>query len=80
MINLKILYSRQRRGNDDKSFPIRSKDKSIQQEPTTELLGVTFDQHLTWNEPTNIITKSNYNILEYLRLSNDLHHGMYEKV
>ena len=35
----------------------------MQQEPTTQLLGVTFDQHLTWNEQINIITKSNYNIL-----------------
>ena len=49
------------------SFFIRSKGKSKQQEPTAKLLGVTFDQHLTWNEQINIITKSNYNILRILK-------------
>ena len=43
------------------------KGKSIQQEPTAKLLGITFDQHLTWNEQINIITKSNYNILRILK-------------
>ena len=64
--------------SNSKSFHIISKDKSIQQEPTTKLLGLTFDQHLTWNEQINIIAKSN-SILIILRYSKDLHHGMYEK-
>ena len=45
-----------RKSNDDKSFLIRTKGKSIQQELTAKLLGVTSDQHLTWKEQINIIT------------------------
>ena len=60
---LKSIAFSSRKSNDDKSFLIRSKGKSIQQEPTAKLLGVTFDQHLTLDEQTNIIINSNYNIL-----------------
>ena len=56
-----------RKTNDDKSFFIRSKGKSIQQEPAAKLLDVTFDQRLTWNEQINTVAKSNYNILSVLK-------------
>ena len=60
---LKRIAFSSRKSNDDKSFLIRSKGKSIQQEPTAKLPGETFDQHLTLDEQTNIIRNSNYNIL-----------------
>ena len=44
--NFKSIVFSSRKSNDDKSFLIRSKGKSIQQEPKAKLLGVTFDQHL----------------------------------
>ena len=43
---LKSIVFSSRKTNDNKSILMRSKGKSIQQEPTTHLLGVTFDQHL----------------------------------
>ena len=64
---LKSIVFSSKKSNDDKSFHIRSNGKSIQQQPPAKLLGVTFDQHLTWNEQINIITKSNYNILRILK-------------
>ena len=64
---LKSIAFSSRKTNDDKCFLIRSKGKSIQQEPTAILLGVTFGQHLTWNEQINLVTKSNYNILRVLK-------------
>ena len=54
---LKSIVFWSRKSNDDKSFLIRTKGKSIQQELTAKLLGVTSDQHLTWKEQINIITK-----------------------
>ena len=53
---LKSIVFWSRKSNDDKSFLIRTKGKSIQQELTAKLLGVTSDQHLTWKEQINIIT------------------------
>ena len=64
---LKSIVFSSRKANNDKSFLIRSKGKSIQQEPTGKLLGVTIDQHLTWNEQINIVTKSNYNSLRIFK-------------
>ena len=64
---LKSTVFSSRKSNNDKSLLIRSKSKSIQQEPAVKLLGVTSDQHLTWNDQINIITKSNYNILRILK-------------
>ena len=43
---LKSIVFSSRKTNDNKSILMRSKGKSKQQEPTTQLLGVTFDQHL----------------------------------
>ena len=40
---LKCIVFSSKRSKDDKSFLIRSKGKSIQQEPTAKLLGITFD-------------------------------------
>ena len=43
-----------------KSYLIRSNSKSIQQEKNVKLLGVTFDQHMTWNEHVNNVIKATY--------------------
>ena len=64
---LKSIVISSKKSNDDKSFLIRAKGKSIQREPTAMLLGVTFDEHVTWKEQIKIITKSNYNILRMLK-------------
>ena len=64
---LKSIVFSSRKSNNGKSFRIRSKGKSTQQEPIEKLLSVTFDQHLTWNEQINIMTKPNYNILRILK-------------
>ena len=45
---LKSFVFSSKKSDDEKSFLIRSKGKSTQQEPTAKLLDVTFDQHLTW--------------------------------
>ena len=64
---LKSIVFSSRKSNNGKNFLIRSKGKSAQQEPIEKLLSVTLDQHLTWNEQINIMTKPNYNILRILK-------------
>ena len=46
---------------------MKSNGKSIKQKPTAELLGITFDCNLTWNEQINIITKSTYGVLRVFK-------------
>ena len=51
----------------DRSYLMKSNDKSSKQKPTAKLLGITFDCNLIWNEQINIITKSNYGVLSELK-------------
>jgi len=51
----------------DRSYLIRSSGKSIEQKDSVKLLGILFDQHLTWNEQVNRIIKSSYGTLRALR-------------
>jgi retron-type reverse transcriptase len=51
---LKYMFSTKRGDQTtDKSFLIRSGEKSIPQESTVKLLGLIFDKHLTWSEQIN---------------------------
>ena len=51
-----IIFSSKRKVND-KSYLIRSNRKSIAEETTVKLLGVNFDQNLTWFSHVNSIAK-----------------------
>ena len=51
----------------DRSYLIRSSCKPIEQKDSVKLLGILFDQHLTWNEQVNSIIKSSYGTLRALR-------------
>ena len=46
---------------------MKSNGKSIKQQPTAKLLGITFHCNLTWTEQINIITKSTYGVLRLLK-------------
>jgi len=63
-----IAFSKSRSSaTSDRCFLIRSDKKSIKQETSVKLLGVIFDQHLTWNEQVNKVTKSAYAVLQTLK-------------
>ena len=51
----------------DRSFLVRSQGKSIKQEPFVKLLGVTFDENLSWAEQINRVTRSAYATLQTLK-------------
>ena len=51
----------------DRSYLIRSSEKSIEQKQNVKLLGVLFDENLTWNDQVNRIIKSSYGTLCALR-------------
>ena len=55
-------FSAKRKVND-KSYLFRSNRKSIAEEPNIKLLGVNFDQNLTWPSHVNSIVKASYEIL-----------------
>ena len=61
-----ITFSSKRKVND-KSYLIRSNRKSIAEETTVKLLGVNFDQNLTWSSHVNSIVKASYGILRTLK-------------
>ena len=42
---------------------MKSNGKSIKQKPIANLLGITIDYNLTWNEQINIIMKATYGVL-----------------
>ena len=51
----------------DQSYLMKSNGKSVKQRPTSELLGITFNCNLTWNEQINIIKKWTYVVLSLLK-------------
>ena len=51
----------------DRSFLIKSSGKSIKQEQTIKLLGITMDQNLNWIDHINKLTKSLYSSLQILK-------------
>ena len=51
----------------DRSYLIRSSNNSIEQKDNVKLLGIVFDENLTWNEQINRITKSSYATLRAIR-------------
>ena len=61
-----ITFSSKRKVND-KSYLIPSNRKSIAEETTVKLLGVNFDQNLTWPSHANSIVKASYGILRTLK-------------
>ena len=58
----------------DRSYLMKSNGKSIKQKPTAELLGISLDCNLTWNEQINIITKSTHGVLRVLKTLSALCH------
>ena len=64
---LKFIVFSSKRKENDKSYLIRSDRKSIAQETTVKLLGVTFDQNLSWTSHIINITKASYGILRVLK-------------
>ena len=51
----------------DRSYLIRSSGLSIEQKHNVKLLGILFDENLTWNDQINRIIKSSYGTLRALR-------------
>ena len=51
----------------DRSFLMRANNKSIKQEVNVKLLGITFDQNLSWTDHINNTTKSSYSTLQVLK-------------
>ena len=49
------------------NFLIRYSGRSIEQKPSVKVLGVTFDQHLSWDEQVNNIVKAIHGTLRSLR-------------
>ena len=67
---LKYITFSKRKVND-KSYLIRSKRKSIAEKTNVKLLGVNFDQNLTWSSHVNSTVKASYAIpANKLRKSN----------
>ena len=66
---LKFIVFSKKRGEQftNKSILMRSAKKSIPQETSVKLLGLTFDQHLTWTTHINSVIKSAYGILRTLK-------------
>ena len=64
---LKYITFPSKRKVNDKSYLIRSNRKSIAEETTVKLLGVNFDQNLTWSSHVNGIVKASYRILQALK-------------
>ena len=61
-----ITFSSKRKVND-RSYLIHSNRKSIAEETTIKLLGVNFDQNLTWSSHVSTIVKASYGILRTLK-------------
>ena len=65
-----ILFSSSRLSSkhnlEDSSLLIRCSRQSIQQKANVKLLGVIFDQHLTWTDQINNIIKSTHGTLRVL--------------
>ena len=51
----------------DRNYLIRSSGKSIEQKRNVKLLGILFDENLTWNDQVNRLIKSSYATLRALR-------------
>ena len=64
---LKYIIVTSKRKVNDKSYLIRSNRKPIAEEATVKLLGVNFDQNLTWFSHVNSIIKASYGILRPLK-------------
>ena len=66
-----ILFSSSRFSSkhnlEDSSLLIRCSRQSIQQKANVKLLGVIFDQHLTWIDQINNIIRSTHGTLRVLR-------------
>ena len=66
-----ILFSSSRLSSkhnlEDSSLLIRCSRQSIQQKANVKLLGVIFDQHLTWIDQINNIIRSTHGTLRVLR-------------
>ena len=64
-----IFFSKSRSASTktDRSYLVRSQGQSIKQDSSVKLLGVTFDENLSWNEQVNNVTKSTYGILRTLK-------------
>ena len=60
------LCSKSKLGNDY-SFLIRCSGKSIEQKASVKLLGIIFDQHLSWTDQINNIIKSAHATLRALK-------------
>ena len=56
-----------RNPNKNKSYLLRTNMKSIEQNESTKLLGITFDEKLNWSEHVNTTLKSCYSILRTLK-------------
>jgi len=65
---LKSIAFSSKRNTHKHCFLLRSEGKSIHQEESVKLLGVLFDQHLTWSEQVQSISKSTYGILRTLKM------------
>ena len=61
-----ITFSSKRKVND-KSYLIRSNRKSITEETTVKLVGINFDQNLTWSSHVDSIVKASNGILQTLK-------------
>ena len=64
---LKYITFPSKRKVNDKSYLIRSNRKSIAEETTVKLIGINFDQNLTWSSNVNSIVKASYRILRTLK-------------
>ena len=51
----------------DRSYLIRSSGKSIEQKRNAKLLGILFDENLSWNDQINRLIKSSHGTLRALR-------------
>ena len=64
---LKYITFPSKRKVNDKSYLIRSNRKSIAEETTVKLIGINFDQNLTWSSHVNSIVKASYGILRIMK-------------